>query len=181
MECTKALRTKGEIWVHHTLSIVSRSWVSVVGFSLYTFVLRMCHKFSIGLKSRLCPGQGPRTSIPLFSSRDFTRRDVWYEAPSCMNIVQLRVRIIGFKCSSKTDKYCAPLIVVFCGRKYKFPRPDVKKLLRIIEYGAFLTVLVQNFSDYRLPVGRPTYIRVAAISRILHSSLHNTFFHISAV
>src|SRR4029434_4326612 len=73
----------------HSCIINAWSWLEFVGFCLSTRLLRIDHKFSMGLRSGVFPGHGPKISMFCSPSHLAITFALWQGAPSCLFITKL--------------------------------------------------------------------------------------------
>ena len=128
------------ISVVQTRLMASTSDAADVGRSWATFCFMLVHRFSMGLRSGLDPGHGPRTSIPWSAIHLETLAVRWQGAPSCWKIVHSWISMWGWRLSCSTDRYTLPLMVVFLGMNQIAPLPDDEKQAQTMVVGACFTV-----------------------------------------
>ena len=112
---TKLRYSSWEIVVVHTSWIISFRCCKPVGRRKETFLFMICHRFSMGFKSRLYPGH-IITSTLAPCSHCLTKRAVWQGAPLCWNFVTPRRCINATRWFWRTARYVTAHIVVLGGR-----------------------------------------------------------------
>ena len=150
------------------------------GYFSATLAFIKFHRFSIGLRSGLLPGQSSTCTFSC-SRNSLTALLRWHGAPSCINIEQLCTDMWSCSLLLSNATYLVPVIVVLGGRKLKLAVPMADIAPHTIKLGGCLTVGVVYFSSYLFPAGFHTLYFRTQNCFIEDSSEKSTFFHISTV
>ena len=123
-----------EIFFTHTSLMVSVNALPLEGCFSATKSFILDHKFSIGFKSGLLPGQSKVTT--LFSPRNFfTILERWHGAPSCIKIEVLWTDICNKSLVLSKSTYLDPFMVVPGVKKYNPAVPFLVMAPHIIWLG----------------------------------------------
>ena len=108
-------------WLIATHSFIITSWSlsELVGFCLSTRLLRIDHKFSMGLRSGEFPGHGPKMSTFWSPSHLVITFALWHGAPSCWKMHCSSPNccwIVGRSCCWRVFWYHSLFMAVFLGK-----------------------------------------------------------------
>ena len=106
----------GVISLTQTSFIVFSNSLALLAYFSATLVLTTIHRFSIGFKSGLLPGQS-RTLTFFDFKKVVTILERWHGAPSCMKISQLWTVMWSSSFSSNSWRYLWPFMATPFGRK----------------------------------------------------------------
>ena len=149
-------------------------FLSACWLSVRDFFLSRLHKFSMGFKSGLFPGQSIVLIFFVFKNL-LTILDLWHGAPSCINVVHLWTTMCNCSFSCNISRYLAPFMVVPFGRKKSpaVPFDDIAPHI-ITLCGCFIVATVYR-SSKRVPTGLRTCCLRVPNCWIVDSSEKNNF------
>ena len=141
-----------------------------------TLFFTTIHRFSIGFKSGLLPGQS--RTLTFFDFKNVvTILERWHGAPSCMKISQLWTVMWSLSFSSNSWRYLWPFMDTPFGRKNNPAVPFTDMPPHIMTLGGCFIVCTVNFSLNRCPEG----LRMKSLRELnccnVDSSENNTFSH----
>ena len=169
-----------EIFFTHTSLMVSVNALLLEGCFSATKSFILDHKFSIGFKSGLLPGQSKVTT--LFSPRNFfTILERWHGAPSCIKIEVLWTDICNKSLVLSKSTYLDPFMVVPGVKKYNPAVPFLVMAPHIMWLGGCFMVAEVYFSSNHFPTGLRTCLCRTTNCWKVDSSLNKTLPQSSAV
>ncbi|KAK6302461.1 hypothetical protein J4Q44_G00268160 [Coregonus suidteri] len=114
----------------HSCIINAWSLSEFVGFCLSTRLLRIDHKFSMGLRSGEFPGHGPKMSMFCSPSHLVIPFALWQGAPSCWKRHCSSPNcswMVGRSCSRRMCWYHSLFMAVFLGKVVSESTPLAEK------------------------------------------------------
>lgn len=119
-------------WLMAAHSCIINAWslLEFVGFCLSTRLLRIDHKFSMGLRSGEFPGHGPKISMFCSPSHLVITFALWQGAPSCWKRHCSSPNcswMVGRSCSRRMCWYHSLFMAVFLGKIVSEPTPLAEK------------------------------------------------------